>query len=88
MAIAPPLNQYLNYPFRLSLAGDVQEINASLAIQLALRWLDARGVQPYDKLVQEPLSKEILQGLATCRWSGRNEIVDTKAATFYLDGAQ
>jgi folylpolyglutamate synthase/dihydropteroate synthase len=38
--------------------------------------------------MEAPLSKEILQGLATCRWPGRNEIVDIDAATFYLDGAQ
>lgn len=38
--------------------------------------------------MQSPLSKEILQGLATCRWSGRNESVDINAAKFYLDGAQ
>lgn len=36
----------------------------------------------------KPLSKEILQGLATCRWLGRNQIVDTAHATYYLDGAQ
>ena len=40
--IAPSLNQYPNYPFRLSLAGAVQEINASLAIQLVFHWLQAR----------------------------------------------
>jgi folylpolyglutamate synthase/dihydropteroate synthase len=34
------------------------------------------------------LEKQVLQGLATCRWSGRNEIVDTNTATYYLDGAQ
>ncbi len=44
--------------------------------------------QSYDELMNTPLSKEILQGLATCRWSGRNEIVDINTATFYLDGAQ
>jgi len=38
--------------------------------------------------MQAPLSQEILQGLATCRWSGRNEIIDTNTATYYLDGAQ
>ena len=35
-----------------------------------------------------PLSQQILHGLATCRWPGRNEIVDTTNATYYLDGAQ
>jgi len=38
--------------------------------------------------METPLSKEILQGLATCRWSGRNELIDTNTATYYLDGAQ
>jgi hypothetical protein len=41
--MAPPLNNYSNYPFHLSLAGDVQEINASLAIQLVFHWLHAQG---------------------------------------------
>lgn len=44
--------------------------------------------QSYDKLMETSLSTEILQGLATCRWSGRNEIVETDTATYYLDGAQ
>ena len=86
--LAPPLSQYPNYPFRLSLAGEVQEINASLAIQLVLHWLHARGGQSYDQLMQTPLSKEMLQGLATCRWSGRNEVIDTGNAIYYIDGAQ
>lgn len=38
--------------------------------------------------METSLSTEILQGLATCRWSGRNEIVETDTATYYLDGAQ
>ena len=32
--IASRMNQYSNYPFRLVLDGDMQKINASLAIQL------------------------------------------------------
>jgi len=46
------------------------------------------SVQSYDKLMESPLSKEILQGLSTCRWSGRNEVFTTDNATYYLDGAQ
>ena len=42
LTIAPSLNHYSNYPFHLSLAGDVQEINASLAIQLVFHWLHAK----------------------------------------------
>lgn len=87
LIVAPPLNNYSNYPFQLSLDGHIQEINASVAIQLVFHWLHVQGVQSYDKLVESPLSKEILQGLATCRWSGRNEIFDTDTATYYLDGA-
>ncbi|CAF4534495.1 unnamed protein product [Rotaria sp. Silwood1] len=87
LEIAPPLNHYPNYPFQLSLAGDVQEINASLAIELVFHWLHAREGQSYDKLRAAPLNEKILQGLATCRWSGRNEIVDTSNATYYVDGA-
>ena len=44
--------------------------------------------QSYDRLMEASLSKKILQGLAACRWSGRNEIVETDTATYYLDGAQ
>ena len=42
LIVAPPLKTYPNYPFHLSLAGDVQEINAAIAIQLVFRWLSAR----------------------------------------------
>ncbi|CAF1432683.1 unnamed protein product [Rotaria sordida] len=87
LKIASPLNSYLNYPFQISLAGDVQEINASLAIELVFHWLHAREGLSYDELKNAPLNNKILQGLATCRWSGRNEIVDTPNATYYLDGA-
>ncbi|CAF0978676.1 unnamed protein product [Adineta steineri] len=87
LTIAPSLNHYSNYPFSLSLAGDIQEINASLAIQLVFHWLSARAGKSYNELLEAPLSKEILQGLATCRWSGRNELVTTNTATYYLDGA-
>jgi folylpolyglutamate synthase/dihydropteroate synthase len=38
--------------------------------------------------METPFDKQILQGLATCRWSGRNEIVDANTAMYYLDGAQ
>jgi folylpolyglutamate synthase/dihydropteroate synthase len=44
--------------------------------------------QHYESLMQSPLSKEVLRGLASCRWSGRNEIIDTDKAIYYIDGAQ
>ncbi|UJR30505.1 hypothetical protein I4U23_018036 [Adineta vaga] len=87
LTIAPRLDDYPNYPFHLGLNGEVQETNAALAIQLAFHWLNARGDQSYEKLMAAPLSTQVLQGLATCRWSGRNEIVETNSATYYLDGA-
>jgi hypothetical protein len=34
------------------------------------------------------LSEQVLQGLATCSWAGRNQIITTNNATFYIDGAQ
>lgn len=40
--IVPPLKEYRDYPFLLSLAGDVQEINAAIAIQLVFHWLNAQ----------------------------------------------
>ncbi|CAF2032221.1 unnamed protein product [Rotaria magnacalcarata] len=87
LKIASPLNHYSSYPFQISLAGDVQEINASLAIDLVFHWLQARTGESYDQLKNGPLNKNILQGLATCQWLGRNQVVDTKNATYYLDGA-
>ncbi|UJR32965.1 hypothetical protein I4U23_020428 [Adineta vaga] len=87
LTVAPTLNQYSNYPFRLALDGDIQEVNASLAVQLVFRWLDNRKVYSYDELMRTPLSQEIRQGLAACQWAGRNEIIDSDIATYYLDGA-
>lgn len=106
--VAPPLNTYPNYPFRLSLAGEIQEINAAIAVQLVFHWLAARGgrrslrlikerfftavlhflVKSYDQLSKSPLDPEILHGLATCRWAGRNEVIVRETATYYIDGAQ
>lgn len=87
LMVVPPLKEYRNYPFRLSLAGDVQEINAAIAIQLVFHWLNAQKIRSYEELMKTSLSDEILRGLSTCQWLGRNQVMETEKATYYIDGA-
>lgn len=64
--------------FQLGLAGDYQVENAAIALTAAQLFLQARGL---------PLDQAALrQGLATSRWPGRMEVVNTEPLVL-LDGA-
>ena len=100
LTIATPINKYhgpptsnylmvttnilLLYPTELSLSGDHQVTNASLAVQLATSWLEWKGVLKQQLLV---LPQQIATALNDCYWPGRNQIVTRGHVTYYIDGA-
>lgn len=90
-------------PISLSLSGSVQSVNASLAIQLAVAWLNIKngtGIhtrdiydQTKDKsddLKMAPsvsITGPISTGLQNCQWPGRNQILRRNPVIYFVDGA-
>lgn len=62
-----------------ALASRVQKQNTSLAIQLANTYLARRG----DRLTRG----DIIEGISTCKWPGRFQIVDKSNSRWFLDCA-
>ncbi|XP_010874502.2 folylpolyglutamate synthase, mitochondrial isoform X1 [Esox lucius] len=101
--VCPDLEQYETGagPVHLSLAGQQQHCNASLALQLSKTWLeryrqsvaDVRLVPPTaQKLLvsQAPAfqpSSIMLKGLEATEWPGRTQTLRHGPITYYLDGA-
>lgn len=86
LSIALPLKKYLNSEeIRLSMAGNHQKLNGSLAVALSREWLSkCRGI----KFVDSKLDHKILKGLSIGKLNGRSHIVKyNNRLTFYLDGA-
>ena len=78
-----------HWPYNLFFTGSIGvEVSGRPCLSSPIPSRPSRLVQSYDKMMNAPLSTQVLEGLRTCRWSGRNEIVETSKATYYLDGAQ
>ncbi|KAK3594731.1 hypothetical protein CHS0354_001556 [Potamilus streckersoni] len=136
--VCPDIEEYdaQGKDLQLGIKGEMQSVNASLALQLCHIWLgkvkrhnenglaetitckgDAEEM-PKDysfplteQMLQDnenglaetiackgdaeempkdysfPLTEQMLQGLATCRWAGRNQTIEAQNITYYLDGA-
>ncbi|CAG5867142.1 unnamed protein product [Menidia menidia] len=71
--VCPPLEDYQagGGPLNLSLTGQHQRLNASLALQLSSTWLQ----------------KKSELGLADTHWPGRGQTLKRGAVTYFLDGA-
>lgn len=99
LEVVSPLNSGELNGIQLSLAGDHQSVNASLAVSLCKSWIQRTG--NWEKLFsnddnQARLPDAFLRGLSCARLSGRAQIVydtvpksDTLSGDliFYLDGA-
>ncbi|XP_076054249.1 folylpolyglutamate synthase, mitochondrial-like [Oratosquilla oratoria] len=101
----PPLESYRwgLEPLQLGLAGDVQYMNASLALQLSQFWLasNSKGhpatVNYEDKVMLDGamhkiaapfrLSEEDLFGLKSVVWPGRSQLIERAPFTYFIDGA-
>lgn len=85
--VPPPLASYRaasGGPITVGLAGEHQEMNAALAVQLAAAWesdsqvakakpsAEARVAMVQQRLLPD----EYVQGLAQCSWPGRSQIIE------------
>ncbi|KAM9735544.1 folylpolyglutamate synthase, mitochondrial-like isoform 2-T2 [Menidia menidia] len=99
--VCPPLEDYQagGGPLHLSLTGQHQHLNASLALQLSSTWLqkkceldknfasdcpDLNGVPQASSFKPSPL---MVKGLADTHWPGRGQTLKRGAVTYFLDGA-
>ncbi|VVC44588.1 Hypothetical protein CINCED_3A007323 [Cinara cedri] len=98
---APPFNSY-NWngnTTKLRVLSPVQQINTSLAIQLANAWINRNNIHEWSKICniglngikQAPIwkiTKEDQRALSDVHWLGRNQILNiTPNLTYFLDGA-
>ncbi|XP_075989781.1 folylpolyglutamate synthase, mitochondrial-like isoform X2 [Anticarsia gemmatalis] len=82
---------------------EAYQTNASLAIQLAHAWMRItkstqrkNGLKKLTNNVQNDIklesvvkcvTKETMEGLTSCKWPGRYQVINAEYAEFYLDGA-
>jgi folylpolyglutamate synthase len=69
----------------LGLPASFQQINASLAVQLAADYLSKTNVLDVD--TTKPIPEEFVQGLEKASWPGRCQVVPDGKVTWHLDGA-
>lgn len=85
LKLAAPFEQYMLPPHQLGLAGAHQQVNASLAVQLAATWEQAAGpscggpaaagaAQRAQQLAQLQLPDAYMEGLQGCVWPGRAQV--------------
>lgn len=67
---------------KLGLEADFQKTNASLAVEIAASYLNARG----QTINTDPLPAEFRRGLETVRWGGRCETRHEKDLSWHVDG--
>ncbi|XP_060838106.1 folylpolyglutamate synthase, mitochondrial isoform X1 [Rhopalosiphum padi] len=98
---APPFNKYNWYEntSELGVLSTAQEINASLAIQLANAWINRNNKYDWLKeckigpsgMKQAPIweiNKQDKQALRDVKWHGRNQVLNiTPNLSYFLDGA-
>lgn len=102
--ICPPLEDYQieeNRKLKLGINGDVQKLNASLALQICNYFInkhsrtnssiylgDNPSIQNQIYANNFKLDNDYLDAIEECKWSGRFEKLQLKnKCTFYLDGA-
>lgn len=98
--VAPPFEDYTweNLSPILGITANVQRQNASLAIQLASKWISSKtsgGVTRnadvrlthYAEIPEHFSMDKVAIGLASCKWPGRTQILRCSVADFFLDGA-
>uniref|UniRef100_A0AAV2IU98 Folylpolyglutamate synthase n=1 Tax=Knipowitschia caucasica TaxID=637954 RepID=A0AAV2IU98_KNICA len=85
-------------PLMLGLAGQHQQPNASLALQLSHTWMQQRFHQSKESFQQQEgnsacqassfkLSPVMVKGLTETEWPGRNQTLKHGPVTYFLDGA-
>lgn len=98
--IIPPFSDYhwSNHSMISNLFNEVQQLNASMAIQLSWNWLQQNCDKLKNPKVIELLknyhgkpflniTNEFITGLNSFSWPGRFQIIQRKEKIFYIDGA-
>ncbi|XP_066994340.2 folylpolyglutamate synthase, mitochondrial isoform X2 [Anabrus simplex] len=102
LLMVPPLEAYIwdKNVAELQLSSSVQALNASLALQLVNAWL-LRRLEPthMPKLDASngfvsipmasgfPVGLNMMQGLKSCSWPGRTQVIQKERVIYFLDGA-
>jgi len=77
--------------FSLGIPGDVQAINASLALRLSFTWLSRNGYLPQETSLEMFIASDRTRdALRKTRWPGRCQVFESlqfSNLTFFLDGA-
>lgn len=95
--VVPQWHEYPIQQINMIMAGEHQKLNASLALQLCRRWLiekdrwtnastsarPTKGVSRFSDGLPAPFK----DGIETCRWPGRHQVIYRDHVTYYLDGA-
>ncbi|VDO56214.1 unnamed protein product [Haemonchus placei] len=87
---APPYESYYFATGSVSagIDGEHQKVNISLALQLTRAWLKRMGpLFPLIHKIPFNVPQLVVEGIESCRWPGRSQIVNTERITYYLDGA-
>ncbi|XP_046403266.1 folylpolyglutamate synthase, mitochondrial-like isoform X2 [Ischnura elegans] len=101
LKVCPPLSSYSfgHSPLSLALSSQVQEGNASLALQLSNVWIKWHEKSSFSGssssgehlCIASPfeLDAGMINGLIECKWPGRTQILhwQDSGITFFLDGA-
>lgn len=77
---------------------NIDQLNASLAIQLSFDWIKHNPAKISNKLITKILNAEIngmcleifdevITGIGLCKWPGRFQCIQHEKIRFYIDGA-
>ena len=83
LRIVKPYREIVTGEYALGLKGKFQEINASLALELAFEWLDDRGYN----IVTSGIEGRVRSGLLNVRWPGRCQVRHDYGIRWCIDGA-
>ncbi|ETI29147.1 hypothetical protein G647_01600 [Cladophialophora carrionii CBS 160.54] len=69
--------------YKLGLQGEFQKINATLALEVAWKWLRDQGFKSHDR----EFFLKVRNGLQNVRWPGRCDTRTERGIKWYVDGA-
>jgi folylpolyglutamate synthase len=78
-----PIPQIENGDYKLGLQGEFQKINATLALEVAWKWLRDRGYRSHDR----EFLVRLRHGLRHVRWPGRCDTRQENGIKWCIDGA-
>uniref|UniRef100_A0A1I7X4I4 tetrahydrofolate synthase n=1 Tax=Heterorhabditis bacteriophora TaxID=37862 RepID=A0A1I7X4I4_HETBA len=99
ICLSPDFKSYV-WPYdkiSAGIAGEHQKINISLALQLVRTWLKETGHEAsvFPDVTENlwypgrpfAVPETFIEGIKSCKWPGRSQIIDSGRIRYYLDGA-